>query len=222
MVGAMLEWLDEEFLNSGWFLPARILLIVIAGCVARVVGHHLINRVIRTMVAERAHPRNRAVRVVARATSMASTMAAQRREQRIGALGSLARSALTLVLMLAVGLTVMAELGFNIAALLAGTSIVGIAVAFGIQTVLRDVISGILMLIDDQIGMGDYVKLADVDGVVEDVGLRLTQIRDADGTVWYIRNGDIAKVANYSQGNGTGRPPEPEPAPTGEGSDSLT
>jgi small conductance mechanosensitive channel len=174
------------------------------------------------MVAERAHPRNRAVRVVARATAMASTMAAQRREQRIGALGSLARSALTLVLMLAVGLTVMAELGFNIAALLAGTSIVGIAVAFGIQTVLRDVISGILMLIDDQIGMGDYVKLADVDGVVEDVGLRLTQIRDADGTVWYIRNGDIAKVANYSQGNGTGRPPEPEPAPTGEGSDSLT
>jgi small conductance mechanosensitive channel len=218
----MLEWLDDEFLTSGWFLPARILLIVIAGCVARMVGHHLINRIIRTMVAERAHPRNRAVRVVARATAMASTMAAQRREQRIGALGSLARSALTLVLMLAVGLTVMAEVGFNIAALLAGTSIVGIAVAFGIQTVLRDVISGILMLIDDQIGMGDYVKLADVDGVVEDVGLRLTQIRDADGTVWYIRNGDIAKVANYSQGNGTGRPPEPEPAPTGEGSDSLT
>lgn len=205
----MLDWLNEDFLTSGWMLPARIALILIGGCVVRVVGTMMINRLIRTMVTQQARPRRRSVKVM----STAASVAAQRREQRIGALGSLARSALTLVLAVIVGLMVLTELGFNIAALLAGTSIVGIAVAFGVQTVLRDMIAGVFLLVDDQVGMGDYVQLADVDGVVEDVGLRLTRIRDADGTVWYIHNGDMGKVANYSQGSGTGRPPGSEPTP---------
>ena len=64
-------------------------------------------------------------------------------------------------------------------------------------------------LIEDQIGMGDYVTIADVNGVIEEIQLRITQLRDADGTIWYFRNGDIGKVANYSQGSGTGLPPEP-------------
>jgi small conductance mechanosensitive channel len=201
--------MNQEFFESGWFLPIRIVLILLAGFIARVLAAKVINRVIRTMVASRRHQRVRAVQVLAKATVLSDA----RREQRIGALGSLGRSTVTVILAIIVGLMILSELGFDIAALLAGTSIIGIAVAFGVQSILRDVISGVFMLLEDQVGLGDYVKIADIDGVVEDVGLRLTQIRDADGTVWYVRNGDIAKVGNYSQGSGTGRPPEPEPEP---------
>jgi small conductance mechanosensitive channel len=209
----MPNWLTEEWLMSASLVGIQVVVTLIIGFILRVIATKVIDRVIRTMVTNRAHERPRAVQVLTRATVLSDP----RREQRIGALGSLARSTVTVFLAIIVGLTVLSELHFNIATLLAGTSIIGIAVAFGVQSILRDVISGIFMLLEDQIGLGDYVKIADVDGVVEDVGLRLTQIRDASGTVWYMRNGDIAKVANYSQGNGTGRPPEPEAVePAGE------
>ncbi len=204
----MPDWIQNQM--ESWLLVAiRIALILLAGFIARLVAVKLINRTIRTMVTNRGHRRPRAVQLVSRAAVFSDP----RREQRIGALGSLGRSVITVIVAIVVGLMILSELNFPIATLLAGTSIVGIAVAFGIQSILRDVISGIAMLIEDQIGLGDNVRLSDVDGVVENIGLRLTQIRDADGTVWYLRNGDLSKVANYSQGSGTGRPPVPEPEP---------
>ena len=126
------------------------------------------------------------------------------------------RSAVSIILLVIVGLAILQQLDFPIATLLAGTSIIGIAIAFGVQTFLRDVISGVFMLIEDQIGMGDYVQVSEIDGVVEEVGLRITQLRDDEGTVWYFRNGDIAKVANYSQknGNGYGSPSTPSSGST--------
>lgn len=196
-------------MESWLFVAIRIAVILIAGLIARVVAVKMISRMIRTMVTNRGDRRPRAVQLMTRATVFADP----RREQRIGALGSLARSVVTVFLAIIVGLMVLSELHFPIASLLAGTSIVGIAIAFGVQSVLRDVISGIAMLLEDQIGLGDYVRVGDIDGQVENIALRLTQIRDAEGTVWYLRNGDLSKVANYSQGSGTGRPPEPEPEP---------
>lgn len=207
----MIHWLDQ--LWDGNFLGAllkhgiRILIILIVAGIVRAIADKMINRTVRTMVAQRGRQRTKASKIVAKTAVFSEA----RREQRIGALGSLGRSAVLIVLLVIVGLMILTELGFNIAALLAGTSIIGIAVAFGVQTILRDIISGIFILFEDQLGIGDYVRVGDIDGMVEEVGLRLTQIRDADGTIWYLRNGDIAKVGNYSQGSGTGRPPQPEP-----------
>jgi small-conductance mechanosensitive channel len=204
----MLDWVNEDFLDSVWFIPVRIALILVGACVIRAIAVRLIDRAVRAMVVQNVHARKQTAKPKGlKAVAKTVTFVDARREQRIGALGSLGRSAVTVVMMIVVSITILGQLGFNVAALLAGTSIIGIAVAFGVQTILRDLISGIFMLFEDQLGMGDYVKVADIDGVVEEVGLRLTKIRDADGTVWYIRNGDIATVGNYSQGSGSGRPP---------------
>jgi small-conductance mechanosensitive channel len=83
--------------------------------------------------------------------------------------------------------------------LIASAGILGVALGLGAQTLVRDVLSGIFMLVEDQYGVGDQVDVLDVQGVVEKVGLRVTCVRDKKGTLWYLRNGEILKVGNQSQ-----------------------
>ena len=91
------------------------------------------------------------------------------------------------------------DLGVDLGPLVASAGVVGFAVGLGAQTIVRDVFSGIIMLIEDQYGVGDTVEVLEVKGVVETVGLRITTIRDRQGTLWYLRNGEILKVGNKSQ-----------------------
>jgi small-conductance mechanosensitive channel len=91
------------------------------------------------------------------------------------------------------------EFGFNLGPLIASAGILGVALGLGAQTLVRDVLSGIFMLVEDQYGVGDQVDVLDVQGVVEKVGLRVTCVRDKKGTLWYLRNGEILKVGNQSQ-----------------------
>jgi small-conductance mechanosensitive channel len=91
------------------------------------------------------------------------------------------------------------EFGFDLGPLIASAGIVGVAVGLGAQTLVRDILSGIFMLIEDQYGVGDSVDVLEVEGVVEKVGLRVTTVRDGQGTLWYLRNGEILKVGNQSQ-----------------------
>ena len=91
------------------------------------------------------------------------------------------------------------EFGFDLGPLIASAGVVGVALGLGAQTLVRDVLSGIFMLIEDQYGVGDTVDLLEVQGVVEKVGLRVTTVRDTSGTLWYLRNGEILKVGNQSQ-----------------------
>jgi small conductance mechanosensitive channel len=84
--------------------------------------------------------------------------------------------------------------------ILASAGIVGVAVGFGAQNLVRDFLSGMFMLLEDQYGVGDIVDLGEASGTVEAVGLRITTIRDLQGTVWYVRNGEILRVGNKSQG----------------------
>ncbi|MBZ2196176.1 mechanosensitive ion channel [Ruania sp. N2-46] len=102
-------------------------------------------------------------------------------------------------------LMILTTLGVNVAPLIASAGVVGIAVAFGAQALVKDVITGGFMLIEDQYGVGDRVELGTgggilASGVVEEVGLRITLIRDDDGRRWYVRNGEILRVANLTQG----------------------
>jgi small conductance mechanosensitive channel len=95
---------------------------------------------------------------------------------------------------------VLAEFGVDLAPILASAGIVGIAVGFGAQNLVKDFLSGVFMLLEDQYGVGDIVDVGQATGTVETVGLRITTLRDVNGTLWYVRNGEILRVGNKSQG----------------------
>jgi small-conductance mechanosensitive channel len=103
-------------------------------------------------------------------------------------------------------LMIFSEMGFNITSIIAGTSIIAVTVAFGLQNVVKDLISGVFMLVEGQFGVGDFIDMKEASGTVESIGLRTTELRDDNGNAWYVRNGEVVRVGNYSQG-GTGRPP---------------
>jgi len=91
------------------------------------------------------------------------------------------------------------EFDINLGPLIAGAGVIGIALGFGAQTVVRDFLAGIFMIIEDQYGVGDFVDLGDAEGIVEAISLRTTQLRDVEGSVWYVPNGEVRRVANKSQ-----------------------
>jgi small conductance mechanosensitive channel len=100
----------------------------------------------------------------------------------------------TVVLMLVLG-----ELGISLGPLLASAGVAGVAIGFGAQSIVRDFLSGLFMLIEDQYGVGDIIDVGEATGTVEQVGLRTTRLRDVKGTVWYVPNGTVARVGNMSQ-----------------------
>jgi small conductance mechanosensitive channel len=124
----------------------------------------------------------------------------ERRRQRAEAIGSVLRNTVTAVVFAIAVLLVLSELNFNLAPLIASAGIAGVALGFGAQSLVKDILSGIFMLLEDQYGVGDTVDLGEATGVVEAVGLRITTVRDARGVLWYIRNGEIIRVGNKSQG----------------------
>ena len=93
----------------------------------------------------------------------------------------------------------LSEVGVDIAPIVASAGIIGVALGFGSQTLVKDFLSGIFMIFEDQYGVGDVVDLGEASGTVEAVSLRVTRLRDVDGTVWYVRNGEILRVGNMSQ-----------------------
>nr|MCW2727063.1 mechanosensitive ion channel protein MscS [Aeromicrobium sp.] len=122
-----------------------------------------------------------------------------RRQQRAETMGSLLKSFATGLILTIVTISVLAKLGINIAPIIASAGIVGVALGFGAQNLVKDFLSGIFMILEDQYGVGDSVDLGEATGVVEAVGLRVTRLRDVNGTVWYVRNGEILRVGNQSQ-----------------------
>ncbi len=199
----MPDWFPDNLAEVGLFIPLRIIFLIIVAIAVRQIVCRLIDRSVSRAIG---HPTRIKFRA-AQALVTATTLPAERREQRIGALGSLARSTVTFVIAIIAALMILAEMGFNIATIVAGTSVVAVALAFGVQSFVKDLVSGVFMLVEDQLGVGDFVDLEKASGVVEAIGLRITQLRDDDGNVWYVRNGEILRVGNFSQG-GSGRPPE--------------
>ncbi len=190
-------WLAE---GSDWLLakPALILLIVLLAVVARTILHRLITRLARG-AAEGTLPG-----VLARGPAQSffedSPLLSERRKQRADTMASVLKSLTTGVLAAVALLMILAELGLNIAPLIASAGILGVAVGFGAQTLVKDFLSGIFLILEDQFGVGDAVDLGEASGTVEAVGLRVTRVRDVNGTVWYVRNGEILRVGNKSQG----------------------
>jgi len=126
----------------------------------------------------------------------------QRLVSRSATIASISNNFATWAIAITTLVMILSELGVDTGALIAVTTILGAALGFGGQALVKDVISGIFIVFEDQYGVGDTVNLDGVVGVIEAVELRVTRVRDADGTLWYVRNGEILKVGNASQKRG--------------------
>ena len=124
----------------------------------------------------------------------------ERREQRARALGSILRSGVSILVFGIAVLTILGDLGFDLTPLLLSTTVLGVALGFGAQNLVRDYLAGILMLVEDHYGVGDTINVNDATGTVEAMTLLSTRLRDVNGVVWHIRNGTIESVGNESQG----------------------
>lgn len=175
-----------------------IVFIVVIAVLARFLLHRAINRLVQGATD------GSMTRLLGRAPKRLRTAAAplvtQRRAQRARTIGSVLRSITSAVVLLIGAVMVLAEFGVALGPILASAGIVGVAVGFGAQNLVRDFLSGMFMLLEDQYGVGDIVDLGEANGTVEAVGLRITTVRDIKGTVWYVRNGEILRVGNQSQG----------------------
>ena len=194
-------WFPRTLADATQFVPLRIVFLIVLALVARAVVNGLIDRTVRNTTGDRRRIRIRPLR----ALREPDPSAVGRRDSRIRALGSLARNASTVLITIVTALMVVSELGFNITSLVAGTSVVAVTIAFGLQNVVKDLVAGVTMLVEDQFGVGDYIDMKEASGTVEAIGLRTTTLRDDSGNAWYVRNGEIVRVGNFSQG-GTGRP----------------
>jgi len=176
-------------------------LAILAG--AWVVNHLLKRSVKRTLRAMHSGAVRERIGAVRRRTPNAlleTEVTSLRAEQRITALTSVLRSVLTFVIFLIAGFLILGEIGLEIGPLLAGAGIIGVALGFGAQSLVKDFLSGLFILVEDQFGVGDIVDLdQETSGTVEAVSLRTTRLRAVDGTVWYVPNGEIRRVGNKSQ-----------------------
>jgi moderate conductance mechanosensitive channel len=125
--------------------------------------------------------------------------AATRRVQRAKTMGDLLKSVITGALVAIFGTMILSQLGVNIAPIIASAGILGIALGFGAQSLVKDFLSGVFMIFEDQFGVGDVVDVGEATGTIEAVSLRVTRLRDLEGTVWYVPNGEIRRVGNKSK-----------------------
>ncbi|MEV4493930.1 mechanosensitive ion channel family protein [Micromonospora coxensis] len=193
-------WFAE---GSYWILlkPLRVVLILLLAFAARWALHRTINRLVRTTSEGAVPTMLRPLRERIPSASLdPEEFVPERRRQRAEAIGSVLRSMVTAFVFGIALLMVLKEFSFDLAPLLASAGIAGVALGFGAQSLVKDLIAGLFMLIEDQYGVGDTVDLGEATGVVESVGLRVTTVRDARGVLWYIRNGEIVRVGNKSQG----------------------
>ncbi len=134
------------------------------------------------------------------ALARASGLSVERQRQRVTTLGSLLRNIVDVVIGVVALLTVLSIIGIPMGPLLASAGVGGVALGFGAQSLVKDYLSGIFMLAEDQFGVGDLITIGDIKGTVLEVTLRVTKLRDPMGTVWYVRNGEILTLGNISQG----------------------
>jgi small-conductance mechanosensitive channel len=190
----------EKLLDFLLGRPLAIVAILVGAVVASHFARRAIKRTLRGLHSGGVRERLSAVRRRTPEALLETEEISIRATQRIEALASVLRSVVSFVVWLIAGLLVLGELGFDLAPLLAGAGILGVAIGFGSQSLVKDFLSGFFILVEDQFGVGDVVDLEPgIAGTVEAVSLRTTRLRSVDGTVWHVPNGEIRRVGNMSQ-----------------------
>ena len=187
-----------------WLLTdaLRILVILALALVIRALLVRAINRIVMSVTAK-SRARLAEVGRVGRASATANVLEEERNAQRMQTLGSLLRSIITFVVFGIATVTIMGLLGIPLGPLLTSAGIGGVALGFGAQTLVRDFLSGVFMIVEDQYGVGDVIDTGEAVGTVKEVSLRVTRLVDGTGVTWYVRNGEIARIGNRSQGLAT-------------------
>ena len=185
-----------------WVLgtPLQVILIIVVSLIVQIVLVRVIHKIVKRTSDRARIERLEQTRKYTRTAELSEMLMTQRTEQRAAAIGTLLTSSVSLIVWTVAVLMALEALGVNVAPLLASAGVVGVALGFGAQTMVKDYLSGIFLIIEDQFGVGDVVDLGPVIGTVEEVALRYTRLRDLSGVVWYVRNGEILRVANRSQG----------------------
>ncbi|MGH3473001.1 MAG: mechanosensitive ion channel family protein [Nocardioidaceae bacterium] len=185
---------------ADWLIakPLAVVTLLVIAVLIRWLTHRVIDRVARRAI------KGSVPGVIARAKVhqmyLEHTAAAlERRQQRVATMATLLKSIATGVIFTIFAFMVIAQLGYNIAPLIASAGIIGVALGFGAQSLVKDFLSGIFLILEDQYGVGDVVNLGSATGTIESVGLRVTRLHDSTGVVWYVRNGEILAVGNSSQ-----------------------
>ena len=180
-----------------------ILLILIAAAVVARIARRLIAGAVRRTANESQEANGR---IAKRAPGMADGLTVEERRvfeersrQRADTIGGVIGSIVAFVVWMIAVFIVLGQLDIDIGPLVAGAGVVGVALGFGAQSLVKDFLSGTFMLLEDQYGIGDVVNVGEATGVVEAISLRVTRLRDVEGTVWHVPNGEISRVGNMSQ-----------------------
>ncbi|MDW3212846.1 MAG: mechanosensitive ion channel family protein [Ilumatobacteraceae bacterium] len=200
------DWTDgsETAANlANWFVdkPVEILVVVIISWVLVRLARRWVSRFVTRVVAPEVTSTQRLEQFgieLPRALS-ATSEPDPRRAARANSISIVLTSTTVVAIWVIAGLTVLGIVGIELGPLLAGAGIAGVALGFGAQSLVKDCIAGLFMLIEDQYGIGDVVDLGEAIGVVEEVSLRTTVLRSLDGTVWHVPNGVVQRVGNKSQ-----------------------
>jgi small-conductance mechanosensitive channel len=199
----VLEWTE----STGWAeatdvvigTPVRIFLIIVVAFFVARFARRAIGRVVAGVIEGSGRGVLGAMRRSAPSMLQPSEADQIRLAARASTLGAVSRSVVTVAVWTIAGLLILGELNINLAPLLAGAGIAGVALGFGAQSIVKDFLSGFFMIVEDQFGVGDVIDVGEASGVVEEVSLRRTRLRGTDGTVWHVPNGEVRRVGNKSQ-----------------------
>ena len=208
------EWTDNSDVAgiATWLVdrPVKVLVIVLLALLTRRIVHKAIDGLIDRLMSERSSEEKDAVRAAEASSSMlrrevlSGKLASlrnrtDRARQRAKTLGMLFKSIASAAVGTVTLMMLLGEFDINLGPLLAGAGILGLGIGFGSQSLVRDLLSGIFMLIENQYGVGDYIDVGEANGTVESLGLRTTRLRDKYGTLWHIPNAEIRRVGNMTQ-----------------------
>ncbi|MEU2454262.1 mechanosensitive ion channel family protein [Streptomyces sp. NPDC012765] len=185
-----------SFIEQNWAtwlsIGLRILLIVVIAAVIRSAVRKALTKLINRM--------NSSAEAVEGTALGGLLVNAERRRQRSEAIGSVLRSVASFLILGTAALMVLAALKIDLAPLLASAGVAGVAIGFGARNLVTDFLSGVFMIMEDQYGVGDKIDAGVASGEVIEVGLRVTKLRGDNGEIWYVRNGEIKRIGNLSQG----------------------
>jgi len=185
------SWIQQNW--STWLaIGLKVLLILVIAAVLRVAVRRAITKLIDRM--------NRTAQAVDGTAIGGLLVNVERRRQRSQAIGSVLRSVASFVIMGTAALMVLSAFEINLAPLLASAGVAGVAIGFGARNLVTDFLSGVFMILEDQYGVGDSIDAGVASGEVIEVGLRVTKLRGDNGEIWYVRNGEVKRIGNLSQG----------------------
>ena len=179
--------------------PLRVILIVILAVILTKIARRSISKLSQRIIATPKDPRFAQLRRRSTNQPEDAVALAKRAPARAEAIEAVLKSTVSVVVWTLAILLILGELNINLAPLIAGAGVAGIALGFGAQSMVKDFLAGLFILVEDQYGVGDVIEVGAVIGTVESISLRSTRVRDVEGTVWHIANGETTHVGNHSQ-----------------------